>query len=223
MSLEREQLRSGRGTSTTYAASGITGVDEVGVKPVLQTDDCRNVVVPRAGATKKLTRAKPGRQFFLTIGFDITLSLCERLNLLQNLESFDRSNEIISYCIAQENSLKSEKYIQHIHCFVEFCEAILISDLGEFLRHIYMYEHIDIQPCRSKKSCLKYVSKEDIYLITNVKTSSLHFNYRCYEWACNAKKFDCTDPFVVEHRFNYKFLERYYNDLKKRVLVCLMV
>lgn len=118
--------------------------------------------------------------------------------------------------MAQEICSKSENYETHIHCFVEFTIPILLSDLGEYLRNLYCYQHLDIQPCRSKKSCLRYVSKEDTDLITNVKPSSLHFNYRVFKWASKVSKFDCTDPFVVEHRFNYKFLERYYSDFVKK-------
>lgn len=99
----------------------------------MQTGDTKNAVLPRAGVSRKLTRAKLGRQFFITIGFEFSLLLSERLNVLQNLESFDRSNEIITYCIAQENSFKSEKFIHHIHCFVEYNKPILVIELCEYL------------------------------------------------------------------------------------------
>lgn len=206
----------GRGTSTTYAAAGIRDSNRPVVEPVFQSVTVKNAALARAGVKQKATRAKPGRQFFITVGFDLQFYLCERQNLLYNLENFDCDNEIVSYCISQETNSKSEVYKNHIHCFVEYTDCILLSELGEYLRNLYAYQHLDIQPCRSKKSCLRYVSKEDVNLVTNVKTSSLHFNYRVYKWAGRVNKFDCTDPFVVEHRFNYRFLERYYNDFVKR-------
>lgn len=86
------------------------------------------------------------------------------------------------------------------------------------MREIYLGCHLDIQPCRSKRSCLKYVSKEDCHLLTNVKTSLLHFNYQCFMWASSTSKFDCTDSFVVSHCFQYHFLERYLQDFQKRNL-----
>lgn len=79
---------------------------------------------------------------------------------------------------------------------------------------------LDIQPCRSKNSVLKYISKEDVDLYTNVRESELNFNYQIYRWASRTGTFNCTDPFVVEHRNCYKFLEKYlaqhkYNSLGK--------
>lgn len=65
---------------------------------------------------------------------------------------------------------------------------------------------------------MKYVSKEDIALYTNVSTSKLHFNYRCYKWAESIRKFDTTHPFVTEHRFCYRFLEKYYEDYCKKAV-----
>lgn len=62
--------------------------------------------------------------------------------------------------------------------------------------------------------------------LTNLKESMLHFNCRVYEWASSICKFDCRPthpfPFVVGHRFCYKYLERYFNDLKKRNLFILV-
>lgn len=47
----------------------------------------------------------------------------------------------------------------------------------------------NIQTVKSKRNVLKYISKEDVELITNVKSSLLHFNCRCYEWASGISKF----------------------------------
>ena len=140
-------------------------------------------------------RKRPGKQFFITINFTFAPCLLERARLISNPEV--GFNEIISYCVAVERSDKSELCSHHIHCFVEFKEALLISDLCEYLKSVYFELHIDVQPCRSRKSCLKYISKENVYFYTNVKTSDLHFNYRCFKWADSISKFDHTHPFVT--------------------------
>lgn len=79
-----------------------------------------------------------------------------------------------------------------------------IQNLCEYLKEIYVDCKLDVQPCRSKKRCLFYISKEDVNLLTNIKSSELNFNYRAYMWAVKTN-IECTDPFVVQHRFNYKF------------------
>lgn len=94
---------------------------------------------------------------------------------------------------------------------IELCEY-------RYIRSIYLDCKIDVQPCRSKKSCLQYVHKSDVEAYTNVKSSLLHFNFRCYGWTRKSGKFDCTDPFVVEDRFNYTFFERYLLDFNKNNL-----
>lgn len=126
-------------------------------------------------------------------------------------------NEIVSHCISSEPSERSENSVAHLHCFLQLRDCIFIEELCEYLRCIYLDCPIDVQPCRSRKSCLKYVSKEDTDLLTNVKTSDLHFNYQCYKWACETHKFDCTHPFVVKHRFQYRFLERYLIHHSKKI------
>lgn len=81
----------------------------------------------------------------------------------------------------------------------------------KYLRNVYFECRLDCQPCRSKKSCLKYITKSDVDAYTNIKVNLMHFNFRCNYWAQNAIKFNCTDPFVVEHRFQY----RSWNDICK--------
>lgn len=127
-------------------------------------------------------------------------------------------NELVTHCISVEHCERSETGVDHLHAFIEFSLPLYILELCEYLREVYNGCKLDVQPCRCKKSCFKYVSKCDVWLITNVKTSSLHFNYQCFVWATNTIKVDCTDPFVVMHRFQYKFLERYLLDFQKRKL-----
>lgn len=155
-------------------------------------------------------RAKPGKQFFVTVTFDFSLSVADKLVFLTNINVIN--NPLVSYCVAVEHCERSETGVGHIHSFVEFTESLYILELCEYLRCVHDNCHIDVQPCRSKKSCLKYITKSDVNIVTNIRIRMMHFNYQCYVWASNVVKFDCTDPFVVAHRFQYKFLERYRVD-----------
>ena len=62
---------------------------------------------------------------------------------------------------------------------------------------------IDVQPCKSKKSWLKYITKEDDDPYFNVKVSDLHFRYRTMHWCRGNRRLDIAHPFVAEHRFCY--------------------
>lgn len=155
-------------------------------------------------------REKRGKQFFLTV----SLSVRDRESVEQCradlLSAFD---DLVSYCISLESSNNSNcEY--HLHAYLEFEESYKLTELSQYIRILFDGCRIDLQACRSKKSCLKYITKEDVNPLTNIKVSSLHFNYRCYCWARNTKVFHYTDPFVVEHRFCYRYLKHYFDDFK---------
>lgn len=152
-------------------------------------------------------RRKPGRLFFITISL-----VSEVEGAREHLLSlFD---DLVSYCVALERSSSKSKAVVHLHAFLEFNDNLLVEDLREYLVLIYDTERVNIQPCRSKRSCVKYISKEDVGLLTNIKVSDLNFNYQLYCWASSVDKFDFTDPFVVQHRFCYRFVKQYFDDFK---------
>lgn len=102
----------------------------------------------------------------------------------------------------------------HVHCFFEFFEKLFLAELNEILRALFPDLSLDVQACRSKRTCLKYITEEDRFPYFNVKVSSLHFNYRAYLWACSVDNFSFADPFVLEHRFCYKFLMSLFEEVK---------
>lgn len=161
------------------------------------------------GAIPLVTRRKPGTIFFITISIlELYYSIRE--------DFIDYFDDLISYVVAVETSKSAQKVSNHLHAFLEFANAVYVDDLREYISVICTFsDHIDVQPCRSKKSCVKYISKEDLNLVFNVKISDLHFNYRVFDWARSIAKFDHTHPFVTEHRFCYNFLAKYYKDFKK--------
>lgn len=136
-----------------------------------------------------------------------------RKDFLMNYCNF----EIISYCICMEKSNNATTDF-HLHAFLEFSEKIDVETVRLITSAINPAESFDVQPCKSKKSVLKYITKEDKSPYSNLRSSLFHFNYRVFKWANNAPVFRCTDDFVVEHRNYYKFLERYYYENKQNIL-----
>lgn len=94
----------------------------------------------------------------------------------------------------------------------------MLTDLREYIWNLWPDCVLDLQNCRSRKSCLKYISKEDRHLIFNCKLSELNFYYRAYEWSLKTRLFDFSDPFVVEHRFSWKFLKKFHSDVRLTLL-----
>lgn len=159
-------------------------------------------------AANKKTRNRPGTLFFVTLSV---------LNISSNIrrDFVNIFDDLVSYCCCLENSWKSSEVSWHIHCFLEFKCKILLVDLREFIVCNFPDLKLDIQSVRNRSNCLKYISKEDTSLYTNIKSSCLNFNYRVFEWAKRSYKFDVTDPFVVEHRFCYRYLNKYFDQYKR--------
>lgn len=161
------------------------------------------------------TRKKPGTIFFITVELDES-TIDVHFVREDFLSYFDN---VVTFCIAVENSKRSDRVSKHLHAFLEFSVPVYVAELREYVDIVMNGAHIDVQASRSKKSTLKYISKEDLYLLFNCKSSELHFNYRVYEWATSIAYFDYTHPFVVEHRFCYQYLRKYYIDHCNKALV----
>lgn len=135
----------------------------------------RRELIPREGQQQQVRqpdsainrRRYPGCKFFITIGIDHQASVSERLTPLNNCEYFQPNNEIISFVVSCESNQKHLKFEKHLHAFIEYKLPIYIQELCEYLFSIYDNCHIHVQPCRSKKTCIIYISKEDTDLLTN--------------------------------------------------------
>lgn len=115
-------------------------------------------VVYSGGKPISRQRAKAGRMFFVTVTFDYQVMMADKFIILSNM--YMSNNTIVSYCIASEQCEKSEKAVSHIHSFFEFQDPVFILEICKYLREIYVHCRLDIQPCRSKKSCLKNITKK---------------------------------------------------------------
>lgn len=145
---------------------------------------------------------QPGRKFFLTLSVEYIYKTIRQ-------DFVDTFDGLVCYCVAIEKSDKSEKVSNHIHAYLEFEEKMLLTDLREFIDSVFECNY-NLQSCKSKRNVLKYISKEDVNLLTNIKSSEMHFNYRVYLWAESVNVFRHNHPFVVEHRFCYRYLEQYF-------------
>lgn len=87
-----------------------------------------------------------------------------------------------------------------------------------FINSLEKFVRADVQVCKSRKSCLRYFSKEDSSPLYNCKESELQFNLRARKWAERVHTFRFDDPFVVEHRFCYRFLKKFFDDVKSPVV-----
>lgn len=154
------------------------------------------------------SRRKPGRSFFVTI------SLGEVYNTVRE-DFIQFFTNIVTFCVAVEISKVSSSVENHLHAFLEFDSPCFVDELADYIRVFAACNHVNVQPCRSRKSCLRYISKEDRDLYFNCRVTELNFNYRAYHWAKNAVRFSFIDPFVMEHRFCYRFLQQVFSDVKK--------
>lgn len=160
------------------------------------------------GNIKVRKRVKPCSVFLVTLEVsDVYDTVREDF-----LEAFD---SVLTYCVAIEKSCNSSRVSYHLHAFLEFKDKIFLSDLNHYIRSVWPDTHFDLQSCKSRRNVLKYITKEDIHCIFNCKISELNFNYRIFHWASNCDVFRHNDPFVVEHRFCYNYLSKYFFDLKR--------
>lgn len=169
-----------------------------------------------SGISKKVvnsskSRMRPGKIFFITLsGFDYYRSV--RVEFVKNIKYIF---PLLTYCVAVEKSNVSKLVSYHLHAFLEFDCKLFIENLKDVILSLYFDCRLNIQACRSRKSCLKYISKEDKNLIFNCKLSELHFAYRAYHWALNTNYFLFSDPFVLEHRFCYNFLKKLHGEVQQ--------
>lgn len=122
----------------------------------------------------------------------------------------------LRYVISRETSDSPQNLFGHVHFYFQTYEKFLLNEIRSFLFEHLLSEdiHFDIQACRSPKSVIKYISKEDLKLLYNVRTSELHFNYRVHDWCIKSEYFNYDHYFVTEHRNCYRYLLSYFNEHK---------
>lgn len=153
---------------------------------------------------------KPGRLFFVTLNLECEVYEDIRKDFVAVFQ------DLITYVCAIEKSDNSELVSNHLHCFLEFGSEIFVDDLRKFVVDNFeeVCNKIDVQPCRSRRNCIKYCSKEDEGVYYNCKTSELHIYFRTIKWAATREEFRYKDPFVFEQRNQYRYIEKVYQDVR---------
>lgn len=162
----------------------------------------------------KVQRLKPSKLFFVTVNLKPGVLYDEIRS-----DFVDCFTGVITYCCAVEISKTSNLVSEHLHCFLEFSDGYLLSDLVNILRDLF-FEHfvsIDVQNCRSKQDVLRYISKEDRNVYYNCKITQLSINYQIYYWAANTPQFKYSDSFVITHRNQYRYIERVHNEIRQEI------
>lgn len=120
------------------------------------------------------------------------------------LETFAKS-----LVVAEE---KHEDGASHLHVYLQTNEKFDFEELKVLFAENYL-KFKDIQACRSTKTWVKYITKEDeepVYM--GISYSMFHFAYRSRRWAKETKEFSYRDPFVLQHTNQYKLLEKLHRE-----------
>lgn len=158
----------------------------------------------RSGRVDRPRPSKGSHHFLITVdSFEYYADI--RVDFVSLFDS------VVSYCVSIEKSSSGSRVSNHLHAYIEFSRSWLLADLVEYLTLCWPDCRYDVQSCKSPRDAKRYVSKEDWYLYTNVKTSSLHFNYQLHNWVTNTPSYRIDDPFVVANSYRYRFLEQYHS------------
>lgn len=136
------------------------------------------------------------------------------------IDIFDLDN-ISAYCIALERHKCTGEY--HVHAYVKMKLGMRFSVVRDLLSLFSEGYCLDVQSCKHYNKWIAYISKEDFECyFSGIDYDHLSFEYRAFHWGMNADRFDYTDPFLIKHRYNYKFLQGLYEDcqLRKQKFEC---
>lgn len=161
----------------------------------------------RDNSSEPVKRLKGTKLFFITVDVPEVYDNI-RSDFLCNFSGVD------SYCVAIEKHKGKSVNPWHLHAYIKFESPVLLGELSTDLHAVYEGMTVNVQKCRSEKSVLKYITKEDKHAFFNVSVDSLSFFYRMHYWAEHTTYFRLDDPFVVEHKHLYKYLQSVFNDIK---------
>jgi hypothetical protein len=102
----------------------------------------------------------------------------------------------------------------YLHMYLEFKNVTTCVAVRDVYSSFFEGT-INVQACRSTRSWLKCISKEDDEPYFNCSLSKLSFRYQLMFWARNTTEFRHSDPYVVEHWNRYKCMESVFEDVKR--------
>lgn len=130
------------------------------------------------------------------------------------------SGDCTQYLISIE-AYHSEQatYPYHLHAVLSFSIPWAFDEIRSYTIENFSGEELtlDVQSAKSLRNLYKYISKEDINLITNVSESKLNFNYQIHKWCQRTTKFSFCDPFIVQHRNYHNYIKNYFYEKKENL------
>lgn len=195
-------------------------VQEVGAdkqQPSKETNGCVRVSSNLPGpvqtgidecGTGKKTRVRGSKLFFITVDVPEVYDNI-REEFVENFSCVE------SYCVGLEKHKGESKCPYHLHAYLKFSVKVLLGELCDELHTIFDGISVNVQKCKSERNALKYVTKEDKNAYFNVSVDHLSFYYRLHYWGRNTVHFRHDDPFVVEHKHLYRYLEGALSDMHR--------
>lgn len=151
--------------------------------------------------------------------FSITVSYAN----ITKQQVFDHLEQLCSSLIVAEESHYNGSL--HHHIFMKTYLPVELKDVKNQIYSVYQIEsdvsshgRVLIEKCKSQKSWIKYITKEDSEpLLKGVDIRALSFYCLAIEWARNTPQFKFSDPFVLNHPQYFRLLEYVHRCVRSRM------
>jgi hypothetical protein len=160
---------------------------------------------------------------------------CIEMNKVEIGEWLLNEELITDICVAEEQhhpqldpitgEPSDEEVKLHHHVYMKFSEKVKLDYVRDIILTLTDDIGFDLQPCRSRQNCLKYITKEDGHpFMKNVRVSELAFNARVTHHVKTTykkvKKIDTADHFMISAG-NYRnvaiaFAEKHIGELREK-------
>jgi hypothetical protein len=107
--------------------------------------------------------------------------------------------------------IHSEDGEYHLQAYFLVYEPTTCVEERDYVRSFHE-SSVNVQACKSRKSWLKYITKEDEKPYFNCKVSEIYFNYQARSWRANTSTFSYGDPFMLEHHNKWEFLQNMHSE-----------
>lgn len=114
----------------------------------------------------------------------------------------------------------------HHHIFLRSYQPVDLNRIRLTFNQIYQLnpsqpnyaDILHIESCRSEKTWLKYITKQDADpLVKGIEFDKLSFYCKAIQWARNTRTFDVKDPFVMGYPQFYKLLELVHKSVRSQI------
>jgi hypothetical protein len=164
-----------------------------------------------AATTQRNTRGgRRATQFAVTLS-PITVYEDIREDFLSYFEGVE------TYCVSVEHS-DGVSGVPHLHAYLKFYELVDCDYVRNNLS--FWPGTINVAVYKSRKTFLKYITKEDEKPFFNCPVGELLFHYRALQWALRSPTFEFSSPFVVEHCNKYRYLQEFHSEIRRRCKGC---